>query len=78
MKNFILDLAALIRNPRKWWHNATYARCSNCGQEYQISRWHEHRLTHDPKPNFVPNNPEGTIPPDLYAGTKEESNGESS
>lgn len=32
----LADLAELIRNPRRWWHNATHARCPVCGQSVHV------------------------------------------
>ena len=43
MNGLLADLAAMIRNPRRWWHNATHARCPLCGQDVNVGRWHAHQ-----------------------------------
>lgn len=46
MTGLLADLAALIRNPRRWWYLATHAPCPVCGQDQDVYRWYEHRATH--------------------------------
>ena len=49
MTGFWADLAALLRNPRRWWYRATHAPCPECGEQIDVGRWFEHkRQAHGP------------------------------
>ena len=49
MHGLLADLAALARNPRRWWYRATHVPCPVCGHYQDLGRgWHAHKATHDP------------------------------
>jgi len=37
-KDVVVDIWLIIRHPRQWWHDITYAKCRFCGREYKIGQ----------------------------------------